>query len=202
MPNRMRNLLKLINDRFGKEALAILRKYEGLNIKICDYKNHWRFSLRCMSNDLVPVSLKLKNIVWTYKSDCIIHRAERSLLNERIRSINNTLEKLEHGRYKNELKLSAIIEPDLMKNCTGIIDLKETRCRKVLEWQRLKFERLKIKNTLKQHSSNSGNNYLKMVTHTRSRHHLCQTSVGLLLYLTPPIWDTRNIVSTWDQISL
>ena len=134
MSNRMRNLLKLINDRFGKAALTIFRKYESLNMKIFNFKNHQRFSLRCLSDDLIPVHLKLKNIVRTHKSDCIIHRAERGLLNERIRSINHTLEKLEHGRYMYELKLSAIMGADLMNKCMGIMeDLKETRHRKVLE---------------------------------------------------------------------
>ena len=134
MSNRMRNLLKLVNDRFGKEALTFFRKYESWNMKICKYKNHQRFSLRCLSNDLIPFSLKCKNIVRTYKSGCIIHTAERSLLNKRIREINNTLEKLEHGRYMYEIKLSALLDQHLMENCMDIIeDLKEKRHRQVLE---------------------------------------------------------------------
>ena len=48
-----------------------------------------------------------------------------------------------------KLKLSALLDPDLMKNCMWIIeDLKEKRCREVLEQQRLKFERLKLQNTV------------------------------------------------------
>ena len=108
MSNRMRNALVLINERFGKEALAIFRKYERLNMKICNFKNHRRFFLRCLGNDMIPVSLKLKNNVRTYKSDCIIHRAEIYLLKKRIRGINNTLEKLEHGRYMYDHKLSTL----------------------------------------------------------------------------------------------
>ena len=38
MTNRMRNIMVLINERFRKEALAIFRKYERLNIEICDFK--------------------------------------------------------------------------------------------------------------------------------------------------------------------
>ena len=51
-----------------------------------------------------------------------MHRAERCLLDERIRGINNTLEKLEHSRYMYEHKLSAILDPDLMENFKGIIE--------------------------------------------------------------------------------
>ena len=177
MTNRMRDLLDLINERHGKEAIAIFRKYERLNMKICNFKNHRRFSLRCLSDDLIPVSLRLKNNVRTYISDCIIHRAERSLLNERIRAVNNTLVRLEHGRYMYEIKLSGLLDQDLMKNCSEMIeDLKQKRHRDVLERQISKFKRVKLKNTVKQHSSNS----TKVDAQTRFKlRHLCQTNVGL-----------------------
>ena len=46
-----------------------------------------------------PVSLRLKNNIRTHKSDCILQRAEKSLLNERARNINNILKRLDHERY-------------------------------------------------------------------------------------------------------
>ena len=98
---------------------------------------------------MFQVSLKRKKNIRTYKHDCIIHRAERSLLNEKIRNINNTLERLDQDRYMYELKLSAIIGQDLMKECMGLIeDLGETRHKKILEQQRSKFERLWHKNSM------------------------------------------------------
>ena len=144
-------------------------------MKIC-YKNHQRFSLRCLSKGLIPVRWRLKNNIRTYKSDCIIQRAEKSLLNERIRNIN-ILERLDHDRYMYKLKLSAILGPDLTKECKGFIeDLKETRHMKIMEGQKLKFERLWHK---KQHSRYSSKIGIKMATQTRSRDHLFQTSSGL-----------------------
>ena len=173
----MRNIFQLTNKEFGKEALAIFRRFESLNMRIRNCKNHQRFFLSCLSNDLIPVSLKLKNNLRTYKNDCIIYRAERSLLNERIRNINNSLEKLEHDRYMYELKLSAIVGPDLMIECKGLIeDLRKTRNKKVLEQQKSKFERLWHK---KQHGGNSSKNLKKMAAQTMSTHHQCQTSDGL-----------------------
>ena len=45
-----------------------------------------------------------------------------------------------------QLKLSAILGPDLTKECKGFIeDLKETRHIKVMEWQKEKFERLQYR---------------------------------------------------------
>ena len=59
------------------------------------FHNHKRFLLRCLSSDLIPVSIRLKSNIKTPKGRSIIKRVERSLLNERIRSINNTITMLE-----------------------------------------------------------------------------------------------------------
>ena len=58
---------------------------------MADFCNHRRFSLRCLKFDVIPVSIRLKTNVRTVKGLEII-RTERKLLNEHIRSINNSLE--------------------------------------------------------------------------------------------------------------
>ena len=55
----MRNIPQLISKELRKEVLAIFRKFESLNMKICDYNNHQIFSLKCLSKDMTAVSLKL-----------------------------------------------------------------------------------------------------------------------------------------------
>ena len=83
------------------------RRLERTELKICDFKNHWRFSLRCFSKGVIPVSLKLKNNIRTHKSDCIIYSDEKKLLNERLRNINNTIGHYEHEKYMYENKLTS-----------------------------------------------------------------------------------------------
>ena len=39
----MRNIPQLISKDFGKEVLTIFRKFESINMKICNYKNIQRF---------------------------------------------------------------------------------------------------------------------------------------------------------------
>ena len=65
-----------------------------LEKKMANYRNHRRFSIRCLKSEVVPVSIRLKTNVKTSKGIQIIRRAEKQLLNERIRSVNNTLELL------------------------------------------------------------------------------------------------------------
>ena len=60
-------------------------------MKMVDFSNHRRFSLRCLSKGLIPTSIKLKSNIRTPKGQHIIYKAEKSLLNERIRNINNTI---------------------------------------------------------------------------------------------------------------
>ena len=104
------------------------------------YKNHRRFSLRCLGNSIIPVSIRLKNNVRTYKSDCIIQKAERRLLNERIGKVNKILDWLKHDAYVYEVKLSAILNQDLMEECREFIaEHKETRHMQVMEHQKKKY---------------------------------------------------------------
>ena len=59
--------------------------------KIADFENHCRFTLRCLSKDVIPVSVRLKSTIKTPKGRHIIRKVERALLNERVRLINNSL---------------------------------------------------------------------------------------------------------------
>ena len=57
--------------------------------------NHRRFTLKCIKTGITPVSCKLKNPIKTRKSYDIFHKAEKQLLYERMRNINNTLDMFE-----------------------------------------------------------------------------------------------------------
>ena len=89
--NRMRNLHESIGREFGLENVAILRKWEQLEKKIANFKNHRRFTLRCLSQKITPNSLKLKSNIKTSRGKSILERAERQVMNEHVRNINNTI---------------------------------------------------------------------------------------------------------------
>ena len=69
-----------MEEKHGKESLHLLLEWESLQIKDSDYRNHCRFTLRCLSKDLIPVSIILKSTINTRKAKQIIHKAERQLL--------------------------------------------------------------------------------------------------------------------------
>ena len=61
---------------------------------MANYRNHCRFTIKCLKSEVIPVSIRLKTNLKTSKGFQIIRRAEKQLLNECIHSINNTLELL------------------------------------------------------------------------------------------------------------
>ena len=58
---------------------------------MADFENHHRFTLRCLSKDVIPVSVRLKSTIKTPEGRYILRKVERALLNERVRLINNSL---------------------------------------------------------------------------------------------------------------
>ena len=85
LPNRMRNIHAYIESEYGKEKVQIFRCWEKLEYEMADFENHWRFSLRCLSKDIIPVSVRLKSNIKTPKGKHIVRKVERALLNERVR---------------------------------------------------------------------------------------------------------------------
>ena len=137
----MRGLVKLIEQKYGKNTTAIFRKWEKMEGKISNFKNHQRFFLRCLDEGLVPVSLRLKNLIRIQEG--IIHKAEKQVLDERIRNINNTLECYEHELYMYQNELKDLINQEMWNACVAEIErVKELRHRTVMEGQISKFNKL------------------------------------------------------------
>ena len=113
--------------------------------KVSDFKNHQRFLLRCLSQGVTPVSMKLKNLTRTKKGEGIIKRAEKQLLNERIRNINYKIEKFQHDKYMYERQLQEILKEDqiIWDACKEeVLKRKEIRHQKVQKRQISKFVKL------------------------------------------------------------
>ena len=108
-----------------------------------DFKNHRRFLLRCLSEDIMTVSIRLRSNIKTPKRYYIIKKSERALLNERVRSINNTINMFMYQRDTCIDWLKNVLDKETMEECVRFINIKqESRHIKTLECQRLTLERL------------------------------------------------------------
>ena len=144
----MRSIHSKITSEYGKDVVKIFRKWEKIEYKMADFSNHRRFTLRCLSKNLTPVSARLKSTFRTPKSKEIIRKAERALLNERVRSINNSLTMFKELRDTCINNLNTILEDERMRECESFIKTRrEARHQKTLKRQMSKFERLCHRNT-------------------------------------------------------
>ena len=80
-------------------------------------RKKWRFSLRCMSSDVIQVCVRLKNHVNTPRGCYIIRRSERQLLNECIISINNTLKLYGHQKNTYIHHIKGVQDQTTMEGC-------------------------------------------------------------------------------------
>ena len=89
--------------------------------KMVDYQTHRRFSLRCLTNDIILISVTLKSNVKTPRGCCIIKRNEKQLLNECIRSINNSLELYGHQMNTNICHMNRVLHQTSIAECNEFI---------------------------------------------------------------------------------
>ena len=108
------------------------------SVKMVDFQNHRCFTLRCLSEKVVPVSIKLKSQVKTPKGLQIIRKAEVSLLNERINNTINILG-LEYDTCMRRLR-QKLKEEDLHECLKFIEERKEARHYKTMTRQKEKLE--------------------------------------------------------------
>ena len=139
----MRNLHLIILQEFGIEARRLLREWERLQLRFSDYKNHRIFSLRCIHKELIPVSIKLKSTLDTPKARQIIRKAEKDLLQARIKAINNILVQVEREIQDCRAKLASIILQERLEQCQHFINkVSELRFNKVKQRQINKLNHL------------------------------------------------------------
>ena len=116
------------------EVLQLFKDWERFQLRDCDYRNHRIFTLKCISNELVPVSLRLKTTIKTEKARKIIRKAEKDLLQARIKSINSILEDNAKQGELSRSKLMSLVLTSIMDKCQQFIDkVSELRFLKIKE---------------------------------------------------------------------
>ena len=147
------NLISDLRTKY-EDSVRTFRKWEIIVKKMVDYRNHRRFTLKCIKASITPVSCKLKNPL-SYKSTRsyqIIHKAKKQLLYKRIRNINSILATLDKQREDQYQKFKDILnqnnqehEQYLDRSRTFINRIKEHRHNKIKNKHIDKLEKLYFK---------------------------------------------------------
>ena len=121
----------------------LFRDWERLQLRASDYKNHRIFTLRCLHKDLIPVSIKLKSTLKTDKARKIIRKAEKDLLQARVKAINSILDNVTKQTEECRSQLASIISAQRLRECQGFVDkVGEIRFTKVKQRQLNKYNSL------------------------------------------------------------
>ena len=135
----MRNLHQIILQEYGLEVQHLFRDWERLWLRASDYKNHRIFTLRCLYKDLVPVKSTLKR----ERAKKIVRKAEKDLIQARIKAINSILDNVGKQTELCRSSLVSIISTQRLRECQGFVDkVSEIRFNKVKERQLNKFQNL------------------------------------------------------------
>ena len=119
-------------------------------IRLSDYRNHRIFTLRCISNNLDPDSIRLKlaHSKLIQRARKIMEKAQKQLLQDRVRCINRTIEDKGNNINNNKTKLVSIVTNagDLEKCSKFIDEVRGLRFAKVKARQVRKFSNLLARN--------------------------------------------------------
>ena len=160
----MRNIHNHLILQYGREMNQNFCRWEKLEMKMVDFSNHRRFSLRCLSEGFIPTSIKLKSNIRTSKGQQIIYKAEKSLLNERIRNINNTIAMLKLQVDTCTYLLETNLDGKIMEECNRFIESKrEKRHFQTKQRQIGKFNRLQqLENWIKTKVATQNSMFIKI----------------------------------------
>ena len=155
------NLHQLLLQEDGIEARHLFRLWEKLQLRASEYKIHRIFTLRCIHNDLVPSSIKLKSTLKSTRANQILRKAEKDLLQARVKSINFILDQTSKQLEECRSKLATIVSTQKLRECQDFIDkVSETRFNKVKLRQLNKLNLLTIRkegNITRSNNTNTNN---------------------------------------------
>ena len=114
--------LPIIWKLFWLEAWHLFRDWGRLWLRASDYKNHRIFTLRCLHKDLVPVSIKLKSTLKRERAKKIVRKAEKDLIQARIKAINSILDNVGKQTELCRSSLVSIISAQRLRECQGFIN--------------------------------------------------------------------------------
>ena len=165
----MRNLHNILLQEDGIEAWRLFRLWEKLKIRASDYRNHRIFTLRCLHSDLIPVSIKLKSTIKSTRAKQILRKAEKELLQARIKSINFILDSTSQQLEECRSKLAAIISTQKLRECQDFVDkVSENRFNKVKQRQ---INKLNLLTTKKEGNITRSNTNLNYFSHNHNHNH-------------------------------
>ena len=148
-----------------------------------NYRNHRIFTLRCLHSDLIPVSIKLKSTIKSTRAKQILRKAEKELLQARIKSINFILDSTSQQLEECRSKLATIISTQKLRECQDFVDkVSENRFNKVKQRQ---INKLNLLTTRKEGNITRSNTNPNNYNHNHNHNHNSQGNSQVISQAPP-----------------
>ena len=140
------NLFKHVRQHYGHSTVKKIRDFENVENRIARHRNHLVFSLRCKDDGLIPPSLKLRSPINTNRAREIINKAQKQLLQERIRVISNKIDNFKGIREQRIADLETWLPSDINNKVKSLIAKSRETTFTSAKWRQTeKLKRLKEK---------------------------------------------------------
>ena len=145
------HLFTEVRSLYGQPAVKHIRDLENTEKKLARHRQHLTFTHRCKDNWITPTSLKIRCPINTEKAKNIIKRAEKELIGERIRVVNNKIRFLQHKRESQKNHLETLnINPEVYSHIENHLETKRKSVEnETKERHKEKLNRLKAKHESK-----------------------------------------------------
>ena len=130
---------KSIEEKYGREILNYVKKYETNARTLGRYRSHLHFNMHCKHHDVIPKSLKMKPPINSPEARKLVHKVEKSLLNMRI---SETVSKLKTIKVeaRNLLEKLSVLPTELLDKIKSLNRSREdSEFKKYTENQKKKF---------------------------------------------------------------
>ena len=184
----MRNLHQLLLQEDGIEARRLFWLWEKLQLRASEYKNHRIFTLRCIHSDLIPSSIKLKSTLKSPRTNRILRKAKKDLLQTRVKSINYILDQTSKQLDECRSKLATIISTQKLQECQNFVEkVSEIRFNKVKLRQLNKLNLLtnRKERNITNRSSNTNSNSITSCNNSQANPNNSQANLNSIAPCNP-----------------
>ena len=200
-----KNIHYEILSQHGRDALKILRQAESTGKKIESWRNHRMFNLRCLRSNVFPTSIRLFSHVKGKAAENVLNKAEKNLLEIRIRQCIFTIKKLSIEFENLETQLYTKITGNLQLRIREFLTkTKGKHFETVKNRQRSKFEKLTAKKELSAAAETQAkNNIQERWVYNKSSKTFNATTTNLLrrglnFAITPQSIPVEEIVTSTE----
>ena len=145
------HLFNEVRSRYGQPAVKHVRDLENTGKKLARHRQHLTFTHRCKDNGITPSSLKIRCPINTEKARNIVKKAEKELIGERIRVVNNKIKYLQRKQESQKNHLETLdIDPEVIGLVENHLEItRKSVENKTKERHKEKLNQLKTKHEAK-----------------------------------------------------